>query len=170
MYGVRECYHCKSVPNKSEPAGAASVPWPWQCSSISDSPFLSPPSAPRAKRVHHVRAVHSVITAALVLTGGYSANLGVQVHSSQIQTQKSSAIAASSSLSITTPSRQSAISAHWASRGSLPICSLCARSFVSVCPFGASGRVNYACKAAPYISTMRHGLLYRHSVGVSWLA
>jgi hypothetical protein len=45
MYGVRECYHCKSVPNRSEPAGAASVPWPWQCSSTSGSPFLSPPSA-----------------------------------------------------------------------------------------------------------------------------
>lgn len=45
MYGVRECYHCKSVPNRSEPAGAASVPWPWQCSSTSGSPFSSPPSA-----------------------------------------------------------------------------------------------------------------------------
>lgn len=48
------------------------------------------------------------------------------------------------------------------------ICSLSAPRFLfSLRPFGASGRVNYACKAAPYISTMRYGLVYRHSVGVS---
>lgn len=111
MYGVHQCYHCKSVPNRSEPAGAASVPWPWQCSSTSGSPFLSPPSALGAKRVHHVRAVYSVITAALVLTCGYSATCGVylHVHVHLSQTQKSGTIAASSSLSITTLSRQFAL-------------------------------------------------------------
>lgn len=54
-------------------------------------PFFEPSFSSRAKRVHHVRPVYSVITAALVLTCGYSATCGVQYmdlrfrHRNQVQ-------------------------------------------------------------------------------------
>lgn len=59
MYGVHECYQCKSVPNRSEPAGAASVPWTLAMQQHLWQPFLGPPSALGTKRVHHVLSIPS---------------------------------------------------------------------------------------------------------------
>ncbi|KAL6906706.1 hypothetical protein GGI43DRAFT_237891 [Trichoderma evansii] len=127
MYGVHECYHCKSVPNRSEPV---LLRCPGPGNAAAPLAALFEPSFSSWSEEGASCPVYSVITAALVLACGYS--VACSVHSSP--TTKSGKIAASSSLSITTLGRQFAVSAHWASRGSLPICSLSARR--PLCLFG----------------------------------